>query len=104
VPWTASSEPLDRLAQLVSVEIRFQQPVVEAQVQLVGAHVGREGGVVAHPDLADRHPGRVHVEHLADHPVDVVHTVGVEARIPDVDIEQTRNGVSHSASTPSSSR
>ena len=72
---------LDRTADVGRVELRPQQPEVEAEVQLVGADVAGELLVVVHPHLADRDRVRVVVEHRADVAMDLVHAVVVEPRV-----------------------
>ncbi len=77
----AASEFSMAPADVVGVELRPQQPEVEAEVKLVGPQIPGELFVVVHPDLADRDRVRVVVEHRADVAVDVVHAVVVEPRV-----------------------
>ena len=76
-PASRRSRPGTRRAS----QSRLQQPEVERQVQLVRPDVAGQPLVGVHPDLADRHPVRVGVEHPADQPVHVVHLLHVEARV-----------------------
>ena len=86
---------LDGFADLLGIETHLCQAEVEAEVELVWAHVFGESGVVLHPDLADGHRIGVVVEYPADQAVDVVHTVVVEPRIVVVVGEQAKSFVVH---------
>lgn len=84
---------MDGGADLVGIEVGFDQFEVEAQVQLVGPDVFGKAGVVVDPDLADGHHIAVLVEHLADLSVVLVYTLVVEAWVLVGDMQHRGFGV-----------